>query len=120
MRLAGFFASVARILRGFFFRSCVTSSMSDWTPTLIIPDCPATEREVVFQLERLLSSLDGFARDFRAALALFDHADAGGGDDPDIRLRWQLLAAKDGAMTISISDGPSKTSAQRHLEIVQP
>jgi hypothetical protein len=89
--------------------------LSDHIPQFFAVQCPAAERDANDHLELLLSKLDTYAQDFQAAIALFELAERELATlraqlertrTPQLnytalmRMRWQFIAARDGAMTI--------------------
>ena len=65
-------------------------------PRLIPATLPQDEQRRVWIVQSAIMDLDGYVTDFSSALALFDFASG----NPNLPHRWDLIAARDGAMTI--------------------
>jgi hypothetical protein len=80
--------------------------LTDYAPRFFAVQCPNEEREANRHLEFLLIKLDDYAQDFQAAIAMFELAERQLVDRLQtsypwqMRMRWQFIAARDGAMTI--------------------
>ena len=74
---------------------------SEPAPRFVTTGLSEKERDATATLARSLGGLDNYVRDFHAALALFDFAEAQAlNSEAHDTIQWCFIACRDGAMTI--------------------